>query len=399
MKDQFIWEPSPQFIERTNVRRLMRRLGLATYQDFVRYSQEHLEEFWDEIALEVGIDWNQAYYQVLDTSKGNAWARWFLNGKLNIAWNCLDRHSQGPSAGRTACIWEGEDGAIRTLTFQQLRAEVDQLAAALRGLGLEKGDRVALYMPMIPEVVVILYACFKLGLIAVPIFSGFGFGAAAACIEDSGARVLFTADSVERRGRLLPLKEKADAALQRCPSVERVIVYRYKGGVVDWTADRDIWWNDFVSGKQAAIEALPMDSEDAALLLYTSGTTGKAKGVVHTHAGALVQTTKEIYLAFDHKPDDVFFWVSDIGWMMGPWEIIGNHHPSAPRGAGDQHHRCAAALGPSRSAAGRSGERADQGDGAVAARPGLVAAGGERRAGRPHHSRRGQARLGQGRWR
>ena len=133
MKDQFIWEPSPEFIERTNVRRLMRRLGLATYQDFVRYSQEHLEEFLDEIALEVGIDWYQAYDQVLDTSKGNAWARWFLNGKLNIAWNCLDRHSQGPSAGRTACIWEGEDGAIRTLTFRQLRAEVDQLAAALRG--------------------------------------------------------------------------------------------------------------------------------------------------------------------------------------------------------------------------------------------------------------------------
>jgi len=180
-------------------------------------------------------------------------------------------------------------------------------------------------MPMVPEVVAILYACFKLGVIVVPIFSGFGPSAVATRLEDSAARALFTADFLERRGKLLSLKEKADQACQSATAIEKVIVLRYKGGEVPWNSARDICWHDLVKNQPAERESLPLDSEDRALILYTSGTTGRPKGAVHTHAGALVQTAKEIYLGFDHQTDDLFFWLSDIGWMMGPWTIIGNH--------------------------------------------------------------------------
>jgi acetyl-CoA synthetase len=165
------------------------------------YSQEHLEKFWDEMVRELAIEWFEPYTQVLDVSRGVEWARWFTGGKLNIAWNCLDRHANGTARDRLAVIWEGEDGSIRTLTFSELRRETDRLANALRALDLAPGDRVALYMPMVPEAVMILYACFKLGLVAVPIFSGFGYGATAVRLQDSGARVLFTSDFLERRGR------------------------------------------------------------------------------------------------------------------------------------------------------------------------------------------------------
>ena len=323
---RFIWEPSREFIESTNVYRFMQRLGIGTYQDFIRYSQEHLEQFWEEMVRELAVEWFEPYQQVLDASRGVEWARWFTGGKLNIAWNCLDRHANGAARHLLAVIWEGEDGSIRTLTFGELRRETDRLANALRALDLAPGDRVALYMPMLPEVVMILYACFKLGLIAVPIFSGFGYGATAVRLQDSGARVLFTADFLERRGRPIPLKQKADEALAQGCAIERVVVWRYKGGDVPWKSGRDVWWHDFVAGRPEQCPAPPLDSEAPALLLYTSGTTGRPKGAVHTHAGALAQTAKEIYLTFDHQPDDRFWWVSDIGWMMGPWEIIGNHH-------------------------------------------------------------------------
>src|ERR1700733_9539384 len=326
MPTDWIWKPSTEFIERTNVYRFMQRLGIATYQEFIRYSHENLEEFWDELVRELRIDWFEPYRQMLDTSDGVEWSRWFIGGKLNIAWNCLDRHTEGAARDRLAVIWEGEDGGIRTLTFGELQRETNRLANALRTLNLVKGDRVALYMPMVPEVVAILYACFKLGLIAVPVFSGFGYGAVAVRLEDSGAKVLFTADTLERRGRRIPLKEKADQALAKGGTVESVVVWRYKGGEVPWTSGRDVYWHDFVEGQPDQCPALPMDSEAPALLLYTSGTTGRPKGAVHTHAGALGQTAKEIYLTFDRQPDDRFWWVSDIGWMMGPWEIIGNHN-------------------------------------------------------------------------
>ncbi len=325
MPGPWIWRPTQEWIESTNVYRLMTRLGFHSAEDFLRFSRDHLEQFWGEMIREVGIEWFHPYSRVLDDSRGPEWCRWFTGGKLNIAWNCLDRHARGPRAGNAAIIWEGEDGSTRRLTYSDLSNQVNRVANGLASLGLARGDRVALCMPMVPEVVAILCACLKLGLIAVPIFAGYGAGAIAARLADSGARVLFTADQSRRRGRSLPLKDKVDHALAAVPSVEKVIVWRYTGEPVGWRNTRDLWWEDLVQN-DSAVESLPLDSEDLALMLYTSGTTGKPKGAVHTHAGCLAQTTKEIYLGFDHRDGDRFFWLSDIGWMMGPWEIIGNHH-------------------------------------------------------------------------
>jgi acetyl-CoA synthetase len=304
-----IWEPSPEFIAQTNVHQFMKRLGIASREEFLRYSVDHLEDSWAAMVDEVGIRWTTPYRQVLDLSNGPEWSRWFTGGKLNIADNCLDRHR---FATRPAILWEGEDGSAREISFSELYAQTNRLANRLRGMGMQTGDRVALCMPMVPEIVTILYACFKLGLVVVPIFAGFGHGAIATRLENSGARVVFTADRLVRRGKQLPLEEKVEQALEKAPAVEHVILLEH--------------WERLLRDQSEECETVPLDSEATAMILYTSGTTGKPKGTVHTHAGTLAQTAKEIHLAFDHKPDDRFFWLSDIGWMMGPWTIIGNHN-------------------------------------------------------------------------
>jgi acetyl-CoA synthetase len=310
-----VWEPPAGWTERTNVWRFMQRLGFADREEFLRFSRDELERFWAECVRECGIEWSVPYTRVMDASRGPEWAQWFTGGKLNIAANCLDRHDG------TAIIAESEDGSTRTVSFAELRDEVERLANALRAYGLQQGDRVALAMPMTGEVVTILYACFKLGLIVVPIFAGFGAGAIATRLQDSGARVVFTADALERRGKRVPLLDKVEQAAAGT-AVERIVVLRYRGDGAGKHPD----WHDTLAAQSPDCPTLPLDSEAHALILYTSGTTGKPKGAVHTHAGALAQMAKEILLAFDHKPEDRFFWLSDIGWMMGPWTIIGNHN-------------------------------------------------------------------------
>jgi len=295
-----IWEPSREFVERTNVWRFIERLGFSDREAFLRFSRENPERFWDELVREMGVEWFQPYRQVVDSTRGPEWAQWFVGGRLNIAHNCLDRWAD---SGRIACLWEGENYATRTLTFKELRNEANRVANGLRAMGLDAGDRVALCLPMVPEILSILYGCFKAGLTVVPIFAGFGAGAIATRLADSGARVLFTASHLERRGKRLPLLEKVPANI-------RTIVVGADPLFADQPEDAP---------------TLSLDSEARAFILYTSGTTGKPKGAVHTHAGCLAQMGKEIWLAFDHQPADRFFWLSDIGWMMGPWTILGNH--------------------------------------------------------------------------
>lgn len=300
----WIWEPAPDWIRATNAWRFMRRLGIGGHREFLRYSVDHNEDFWREVVYEIGIEWFQPFEQVVDLSRGPEWARWFTGGKLNIVHNCLDRHKQRTNP---AIVWETENGATGEVTFAELGASVDQLAAHLIHLGLKQGDRVAICMPMTAGVVTILYACLKLGLIVVPIFAGFGEGAIATRLIDSGARAVFTTGHLERRGKKLPLLEKVREACEKSPAIEHILT--------GWPAEQG-----------PAVETAILDSETPALLLYTSGTTGKPKGCVHTHAGALVQVAKEIWLNFDHQDSDRFFWLSDIGWMMGPWCILGNHN-------------------------------------------------------------------------
>jgi acetyl-CoA synthetase len=295
-----IWEPSREFVERTNVWRFMRRLGFSDREAFLRFSREEPERFWDAMMREMGVEWFELYRQVLDRSRGPEWAQWFLGGRLNIAHNCLDRWAD---SARIACLWEAENGATRTVSFGELRNEANRVASGLISIGLQAGDRVALCLPMVPEILAILYGCFKAGLTVVPIFAGFGEGAISTRLEDSGARVVFTAEHLERRGKRLPLAGKIPAGMRTIMVGEGPLF-----------ADQPV-----------EASTLSLESEARAFILYTSGTTGKPKGAVHTHAGCLAQMGKEIWLGFDHQPDDRFFWLSDIGWMMGPWSILGNH--------------------------------------------------------------------------
>ena len=291
----------------------MERLGFRDREAFLRFSREEPERFWDELMREMNVEWFEPYEKVVETSRGPEWSRWFLGGRLNLAHNCLDRWA---GAGRVACLWEGEDGARRSVTFAEVRDEANRVANGLQSLGLKPGDRVALCLPMVPEILSILYGCFKAGLTVVPIFAGFGSGAIVTRLEDSGARVVFTADHLERRGKRLPLAEKIP------PIAEHTVVLPYKSAE---GAAGNLAWADFLKGQAAEAPTAALESEARAFILYTSGTTGKPKGAVHTHAGCLAQTGKEIWLAFDHRPADRFFWLSDIGWMMGPWTILGNH--------------------------------------------------------------------------
>src|SRR5699024_6184715 len=238
---------------------------------------------------------------------------------------------EGDSAENVACLWEGEPGEVREVTFEDLHAQSNRVANALEARGVGLGDTVGLYMPMVPEVISILYGCFKIGAIAVPIFSGFGVDATATRIADAEPTVLFTGDGFYRRGSEVELKEAADQAIEQTSCIEHTIVFDRLGWTPDGDEDEEIPWNardeswaDAIDSESPEYETKSLDASQESILLYSSGTTGTPKGIVHTHAGILMQCAKEIYFGFDQQPDDRFFWVSDIGWMMGPWSIIGN---------------------------------------------------------------------------
>jgi len=337
------WSPSPRVIAEANVTRLMRKLGFAVNpadpaavareaRRFVRRTQDNIEWFWENALGDLGVEWHRPYERLLDLSKGPEWADWFLGGELNLVQNCLDRHAAGPLCGQTALIAETEDGAVRTFTFGELSAEVSRVAGGLRALGVRRGDTVAAYMPMVAEVAIAMLAVQKIGAIFIPVFSGYAPPAVRERLVDAGVKVLFTADGGLRRGRAFPLKAQADEAVGGLPALRHVVVYRRlaKGIEAPMRPGRDVFWDDLVRGQAADAPTEPMPAMAPALVIYTSGTTGKPKGTVHTHAGCIAQMAKELGYHFDLKRSDRFFWLTDIGWMMGPWEITGCLFHGAP---------------------------------------------------------------------
>jgi len=338
--DTVVHEPDSAFIESTNVAAFMRTYGIDDSDALIDrcgsgiegVAESGVEWFWDELPSYLGVEFYEPYDRVRDNTDGPQFSSWYPGGQINIAHNVLDRHAavESPNRNRVACIWEGEGGDVREITFHELARQSNKVANALAERGIETGDTVGLYMPMVPEVISILYGCFKIGAIAVPIFSGFGTEATATRIRDSECSVLFTADGFYRRGSPVPLKQTADDAIANTDSVEHSIVYDRLGSISD--PDKSIKWKRYDESWEDAIESCAdtyntksLPSDQAAMLLYSSGTTGKPKGIIHTHAGVLMQCAKEIHFGFDQKPSDRFFWVSDIGWMMGPWMLIGNH--------------------------------------------------------------------------
>ncbi|MGI8800879.1 MAG: AMP-binding protein [Solirubrobacteraceae bacterium] len=324
----YSWQPTADYVEQANVTRLMRAHGIDSLAELRRRSVADVEWFWDAVVRDLGIPFARPYSRVRDATDGIQWTRWFIDGEVNIASACVDRWADDPrraAGGPPALIGESEDGTVRSLSYRELQAEVDRLANALRAAGTRRGEVVAVFMPMVPEAVIAAYAIAKIGAVYLPIFSGFAAGAIASRLRDASARLVLTADGTRRRGAEVAMKPTCDEALASCPAVERVVVLERLGGPLAMTAGRDVTWRDFVAGHGGPASAAATAAEDVFMLAYTSGTTGRPKGAVHVHGGFLVKIASEVAYSLDLHGDGVFYWVTDMGWIMGPLSMVGAH--------------------------------------------------------------------------
>ncbi len=318
------WTPNPEWIEESNLQAFMDTHGIGSYDELMQRSTDDIAWFWDAALEDLDIQFYTPYEQVVDLSDGLPFPKWCVGGEMNIYHNLLDKWMVDDDGDRTALRWEGEGGDQRTLTYRELNAEVCRCAGALRELGLGKGDAVGLYMPMTPEIVVAFLAIVKIGGVILPLFSGYGPGAVATRLQGAGAEALFTADGFARRAKPIRMKEAADEALKQCPTVEHVIVHRYLGREdVPMQDGRDRWWGEIIPQQPPHCATTRTRAEDVLMVIYTSGTTGRPKGAVHTHCGFPVKAAQDIRHAMDLKAGETMYWMSDMGWMMGPWLVFG----------------------------------------------------------------------------
>lgn len=319
---EIAWRPSEKELGRSRLLRFMQAHGIESLDELQRRSVADIAWFWDAVVRDLDLAFLRPYTQTLDLSQGLPWPRWFVSGRYNYVYNALDRHATGPLANRVAVVWEGEDGEVRELTFVQLAEETNRLAAALRGLGIERGDRVGIFMPMLPETVVATLACGKIGAIFTPIFSGYAAPAVAARLNGCEAKALITADSFYRRGTVVPMAATALDAVQESPTVEKVIVCRRIGNAIP-ADSRVIFWDELMAGPAVDVPSVETAPDEPYMIIYTSGTTGRPKGALHVHAGFPIKSSQDLAHCFDLQSDDTLFWITDLGWMMGPWAIQG----------------------------------------------------------------------------
>jgi acetyl-CoA synthetase len=318
-----VWEPTPEVIDRSRLKRFMDRHQIGSYRELLERADKDPAWFWDATVQDLGIAFYRHYDQVLDDSEGIAWTKWFGGARFNIVQTCLDRHRTSGHRDRTALIWEGEPGEVRKLTYGELDHQVCRFAGALRRLGVETGDRVGIFLPMVPEVAIAVLACAKLGAVLVPLFSGFGPAAVAGRLQDAEAKILLCADGFYRRGQVVAMKEVADEALKQCPSVQHVVMLRRAMVEVPWKHGRDHVWETLLEDEADHLQTRQLEPESPLMIIYTSGTTGRAKGAIHVHAGFPLKSAQDMAHGFDVQGGDTVFWFTDIGWMMGPWLIFG----------------------------------------------------------------------------
>ncbi len=312
LKESRTHKPSPAFTAAAHVK------GMAALRKLSASARKDPEAFWARAASE--LEWSKPWRKTLEWNP--PFAKWFVGGKLNVASNCLDRHLKGPRRQKAAIIWEGEPGDVRTLTYQELHREVCRFANALKALGVSAGDRVALYMPMVPETAVAMLACARLGAPHSVVFAGFSAEALRDRINDAKCRFVVTADGSWRRGAVLRLKDAVDQACAEAPCVEKVVVLKRAACAVAWTEGRDVWWHDAVADVPSACAPAVLDSEHPLFLLYTSGSTGKPKGILHTTGGYLTQAALTARWIFDLREEDVFWCTADVGWVTGHSYVV-----------------------------------------------------------------------------
>jgi acetyl-CoA synthetase len=319
MKETRVFPPSPALAAKAWIK------SREQYEQMYRESMDHPDQFWSKIAEE--LSWFKKWDRVMEWKLPNA--KWFLGGKTNVSHNCLDYQIAKGRGKKTAILWEaepeigpGQGGKVRAISFEELHGDVCRFANALKSLGVRKGTRVTIYMPMIPEAAVAMLACARLGAPHSVIFGGFSSQAIADRVEDAKSEIVITADAGRRRGQIVQLKRNVDEAARKTPLIRKVIVFKHTGEKIDWVEGRDIWWNEVAANQSDQCEPEPMDSEDPLFVLYTSGSTGKPKGIIHTTGGYMIGTYITTKYVFDLHDDDIYWCTADVGWITGHSYVV-----------------------------------------------------------------------------
>jgi acetyl-CoA synthetase len=326
---KFVWHPPPELVRQSNLLRFMDKCQLGSYDELMRRSTADIPWFWEMVLRELDVHFDRPYSEIVDLSQGKPWAKWCVGGQMNVVHNMLDKYAGTPVDNRLAIKSETEDGVARTLTYEELREQVSILAAGLRSLGLRKADAIGVFMPMVPEIVVAMLAIIKIGAIFLPLFSGFGAAAIASRLTDADAKALFTADGTYRREKFCPMKPVAVEAAARIPTLKHLLILKASG---EWMT-QVVGANAVKGGieiplpdKTPTATTEPTErtsAEDPMMIIYTSGTTGKPKGAVHTHCGFPIKSAQDMWMGLDLHSDETLWWLTDMGWMMGPWEVFG----------------------------------------------------------------------------
>lgn len=329
-QNQFAWMPDEETKAKAQLTKFLSQCGVDSFEELHSRSVEDVEWFTEEVLKFLDIQFDPPYTQLLDTARGWQWSRWCVDGGLNIASQCVDRHLNTEIANQPAVIWEGEEGTTRTLTYKELHEQTELCAAGLRAYGLGKGDAIGIHLPMMPETVVALIALARIGAIAVPIFSGYGMTAIESRLQDVGAKALITCDGFPRRGKTVDAFSTAEQAVANCPTIETVIVVERTENKSVLPANESVMfatWDELITKGMTSDPSFknlePTNAEDSLIVLYTSGTTGKPKGIAHTHCGFPIKSAQDMAFGTDVGVGTRISWVTDIGWMMGPWLIYG----------------------------------------------------------------------------